>query len=136
MDEKTKGFVIRAVTIGAVIAALFGVFVYINALWEGKTVFPEQLSSAIIGLLVFAISSASVWLHSRNSAKTQQTVRDAREEIKHEIKHTLENSGGDAVAEKVKTALAPAVRTGNRRHRFPLDDTGERRRYDDTEGYR
>lgn len=139
MDDKTRGFVIRAVTVTACIALAFGVFVYINALWEGRTVFPEQLANAITFLLVAAVSSASVWLHSRNSARTRQVVRDSKEEIKR----TMVDGGGEIIAAKVAEKVAPMIHEGERRHPAIPNDTGERRRgtdpsanIDDTERWR
>lgn len=143
MDDRTKGFVIRAVTVTACIALAFGVFVYINALWIGRTVFPEQLANAITFLLVAAVSSASVWLHSRNSARTRQTVRDAETSIKR----TMVDGGGEIiaekVAEKVKAQVEPMIRDPERRHPAIPNDTGSRRRdsdphadIDDTERWR
>lgn len=135
LSEKDKSFIVKAVTIGTVIALLFGIFVYINALWEGKTVFPEQLANAITFLLVAAVSAASVWLHSRNSAKTQRTVREAETSIKQ----TMVDGGGEIIAEKVLAKVAPMIHEGERRHPAIPNDTGERRRgtdIDDTERWR
>lgn len=127
MTEKDKSFIIKAVTIVASIGLTFGIFVYINALWEGKAVFPEQLANAIVFLLVAAVSSAGVLLRRRDHSETRQTVRDAE---KH-ITHALENSGGDAIAEKVKTVMEPAIREGDRRRTVVPDASGPKRRAHD-----
>lgn len=128
MSERNKDFVIKAVTIFAGIGALFALFVYVSALFEGKVTFPKELESAITLLLVSAVTSASVWLHSRNSARTRQAVDDAKEEIKH----TIANGGGEAIAKKAadETAekLAPLILGVEQRNPDVDNDTGERRR--------
>lgn len=139
LSDKDKSFIVKTITIVAAVGLSFGIFVYINALWEGKTVFPEQLANAITFLLVAAVSAASVWLHSKNSAKTQQTVRDAETRVKQ----TMVDGGGEIIAEKVAAKVEPMIREGDRRHPAMPGDTSEHRRgsdphpdIDDTERWR
>lgn len=125
MNERDKSFCIRAVTVGSIIALLFGIFVYINALWEGKAVFPEQLANAIVFLLVAAVSSASVWLRRRDHQETRQAVHDEAQEIKA----TLKDGSADVIAEKVKEKVEPVIREGDRRQ-DDMPIAGGRRRRD------
>lgn len=64
----------------------------------------------------------------QNQAAIQQSVHEAKEEIKE----TLKNGGGDAIAQKTASAIAPLILEGDRRNDIP-NDTGERRRVSDAE---
>lgn len=123
--EKDRSFIIRAVTIASLVALSFGIFVYINALWEGKAHFPDQLTQAIIFLLVTAVSSASVWLRRRDHSETRQTVHDEAQEIKD----TLKDGSADVIAERVKEKVEPVIREGDRRQ-DDMPIAGGRRRRD------
>lgn len=124
--EKDRSFIIRAVTVASLVALLFAVFVYANMLYEGRAVFPDQITQLIILLLGAAVTSASVWLRRGDHQRTREAVHDEAESVKR----SMRDGGAKAVAAEVKKEIEPVIREGDRRQ-LNMPNAGKGRRRDD-----
>lgn len=130
MSDSTKNFAIRA----AVIVAAIAVIAYVAALYQGMAVIPESVQTQfwiiVMGLLIAGASTISARISNRNAQQTQDKVDEKVDEAVTEIKATITNGGGDVIAHKTVSALAPLILDGERRkHDEP---NGERRRQSDS----
>lgn len=128
MSDSTKNFAIRA----AVIVAAIAVIAYVAALYQGMAVIPESVQTQfwiiVMGLLIAGASTISARISNRNAQQTQDKVDDAV----IEIKRTIADGGGDVIAHKTVSALAPLILDGERRKETKPPPDGDERRQSDS----
>lgn len=103
----------------------------VNAFNSGRvTVSPTTQNTIVLmllGIATVATQFVTAWFQKRTSDLNRQQNQAALHDAKEEIKDTMKNGGGDAIASKTATAIAPLILGEERRTEGP-PDTGERRR--------